>query len=454
MCNNDDHMTDYEEQYDDTTPAGEVEAGTGSGAAPAVIFALVFATVAFFSGLSIGTSNQTQAASLFSFFRSDASVTAEDKADLSEFWRVWDLMEEKFATASSSEQLSAEERIQGAINGLVGSYGDAYSVYLPPEDADAFGEDISGNFSGVGMEVGMRGGMVTVIAPLPDTPAEEAGVLAGDVIAAIDGNSTERMNIDEAVKRIRGEKGSEVVLTIARDGELDFLEIPIVRDTISIPTIDTEVRDGVFIISLYSFNALAESKMQEALREFTRSGADQLVLDLRGNPGGFLQSAVNISSFFLPTGAVIVTEEFGDDRSDRVFRSQGRVVHQFTPERMVVLIDGGSASASEIVAGALSEHGIATLVGSQTFGKGSVQELIDLSSGASLKVTVARWVTPDGTSISEGGLVPEYEIERTAAQRLADEDPQIEAALEILLGTFDPATYAPAVDENEVGTDE
>ena len=427
--------------YDDRRREGTEVSTVGSGVVSAVVFALVFGTVAFFSGLSIGTNTQTQAASLFSFFRSDTNTVTAEKADLTEFWRVWDLMEEKFAVASSSEALSVEDRVHGAINGLVGSYGDAYSVYLPPADAEAFGEDISGNFSGVGMEVGMRDGVVTVIAPLPDTPAERAGVLAGDIIVAIDDEGTERMNIDEAVKRIRGEKGTEVVLTVARRGELEFIDIPIVRDTISIPTINTEVRDDVFVISLYSFNALAEAKMQEALREFVISGREKLVLDLRGNPGGFLQSAVNISSFFLPTGAVIVTEEFGDGRSDRVFRSQGRVAHTFTPETMVVLIDQGSASASEIVAGALAEHEIATLVGEQTFGKGSVQELIDLRSGASLKVTVARWVTPNGTSISDGGLTPEYKIERTAQQRLDDVDPQLDAAIAILQERFDPDDF-------------
>ena len=432
VCNNGSYMNEYYEESTQTTAAGTI---------PMVVFALVFATVAFFSGLSIGTTGQTQAASLFSFFNRDTAAPVDERVDLSEFWRVWDLMDEKFASASSTEPLSAEEKLEGAINGMVGSYGDAYSVYLPPADAEAFGEDISGNFSGVGMEVGMRDGIVTVIAPLPDTPAERAGVLAGDRIARIDDRSTERMSIDEAVKRIRGEKGSEVVLTIAREGEREFIEIPITRDTIAIPTINTEVRDGVFVMSLYSFNATAEARMQEALREYQASGLDTLVLDLRGNPGGFLQSAVNISSFFLPTGAVIVTEEFGDDRNDRVFRSQGRVIQSFTPAEMVVLVDGGSASASEIVAGALAEHGIATLIGSQTFGKGSVQELIDLPSGASLKVTVARWVTPDGTSISEGGLTPEFEIERTAEQRLNDIDPQLDAAIDFLLGHLDMSEY-------------
>lgn len=401
-----------------------------------IVFALVFAVVAFFSGVSLGSSQSSQSANLFSFLTQE-SHSANTPADLTEFWEVWDLMEEKFAKTSSAEDISAEERVQGAIEGLVNSYEDPYTVYLRPADAQAFGEDISGNFGGVGMEVGLRNGMVTVISPLPNTPADEAGILAGDIIVSIDGESTENMGIDTAVKKIRGEKGTEVMLSIVREGETEVLEIGVVRDTISIPTIDTELRGDVFIVSLYSFNALAEAKMQQALREYVRSGAEKMVLDLRGNPGGFLQSAISISSYFLPTGKVVVTESFGDDRKDQHFRSQGKVIQSFTPENLVVLVNGGSASASEIVAGALNGHDVAMLMGEQTFGKGSVQELVDLDSGASLKVTIARWLTPDGTSISDGGLTPGIVVEGAVSesdQEATETDRQMEAALEYLAG--------------------
>jgi carboxyl-terminal processing protease len=192
----------------------------------------------------------------------------------------------------------------------------------------------------------------------------------------------------------------------------------------------------VFIITLYSFNALSEAEMQNALRGYVESGKRKLILDLRGNPGGFLQSAVNISSFFLPAGAVVVREDFGESREERVYRSTGRqlksLVSDLIPEEMVVLIDGGSASASEIVAGALQEHGVATLIGSQTFGKGSVQELVELGDGSSLKVTIARWLTPNGTSISDGGLAPDIAVERTPQDRTEERDPQLDEALNFL----------------------
>jgi len=344
------------------------------------------------------------------------------------FWEVWETLDERFVSASTTDPLSAEERLDGAIQGLVESYGDPYTVYLPPEDAAIFESDIAGNFEGVGMEVGIRDDVLTIIAPLPGTPAERAGVRAGDQIIRIDGESTDGMGVDAAIKRIRGEKGTEVMLTIYREGEEELKEIGIVRDTINIPTIETESKDGVFVIRLYNFSAVAEARLQEALRDFVRSGNRELILDLRGNPGGYLQSAVNISSYFLPTGKVIVREHFGNGE-EHVYRSSGRLLGRYAPAEMVVLVDGGSASASEIVAGALQEHGAATLIGAQTFGKGSVQELVDLDEGASLKVTVARWLTPEGNSISEGGLTPDIVVEYDPE---SEEDTQLEAAIEYL----------------------
>ncbi len=395
--------------------------------------AVLLSAAAFFSGFQLGGGQVAEAqneASLFSFFSTQPAQP--DEADLTEFWRVWDLMEEKFVNSSSTATVSVEDRIQGAIDGLVGSYDDPYTVYLPPQEAAQFEEDISGEFSGVGMEVGLRDGFITVIAPLPNTPAERAGIVAGDIVTKIDETSTDGMGIDAAVKLIRGERGTEVVLTVAREGEMDFKEISVIRDLIDIPTIATEQEGDVFIISLYSFNAISEQKMQEALREYVRSGADKLVLDLRGNPGGFLQSAVAIAGYFLPAGKVVVRESFGENTEEEVYRSSGRTMREMAPEEMVVLIDGGSASASEILAGALQEHGVAVLLGENTFGKGSVQELVDLPDRASLKVTIARWFTPDGTSISDGGLTPDIEIERTPQQIVEDIDPQLEAAIEYL----------------------
>lgn len=414
----------------------------------AIALALLLATATFFSGLHLGTFSSAQASSqtagLFSFFTRSTAPVAE--ADLSEFWRVWELLDEKFAVASSSDVVSAEDKIHGAIAGLVRAYGDPYTAYLPPSDAAAFDQDISGNFSGVGMEVGMRDGFVTVIAPLAGTPAEQAGIMTGDVIASIDGTGTEDMSVDQAVRLIRGERGTTVTLEIARRGAGELLTIAIVRDQIEIPTSKTERRGDVFIITLYSFNALAEAKMREALTEYARSGATKLVLDLRGNPGGYLQSAVSIASYFLPAGKVVLREQFSDSATEEVYRSQGRTVREFAAGEIVVLIDGGSASASEILAGALAEHDLATIVGNTSFGKGSVQELVPLRNDGALKVTVARWLTPNGTSISDGGLTPDIAVARTLEDRQNDLDPQLDAAIAVLNGTY----VEPATDESVV----
>jgi len=393
--------------------------------------AVLLATATFFSGLHIGTETKIEA-SIFSLF--SPKIEADASVDLTEFWDVWNLLDEKFVTAGTSTTISDEEKVQGAIDGLVRSYGDPYTIYLPPADASMFEEEISGNFSGVGMEVGIRNGVVTVIAPLPDSPAEKAGLLAGDAVVRVDNTSTEGMGIDEAVRLIRGEKGTDVTLTIFREGEGEFRDIVVTRDTITIPTSKTEQIGDTFVISLYSFNAIAEAQVQEALREYVESGATNMVLDLRGNPGGYLQSAVSIASYFLPMGKTVVRESFGDSDKEEVYRSSGKTLGRFTPEKLVVLVDGGSASASEILAGALKEHGVATVIGAQTFGKGSVQELVELDDGSSLKVTVARWLTPNGTSISEGGLAPDIEVEFTLEDREAERDPQLDAALSFIKG--------------------
>ncbi len=398
-----------------------------------VSLALLLVCAAFFSGLQLGSGfkfDTSLEANVFSIFRSSAN-TNEGRPDLSEFWRVWDLLESKYVT--SEETLSAEDRIDGAIMGLVESYNDPYTVFLPPQEASDFEDDIAGNFEGLGMEVGMRDGIITVIAPLPGTPAEKAGILTGDAILEIDEESTENMSIERAVRMIRGPKGTTVSLVLYREGVSELIELDVVRDTIAIPTIETDQQGDVFIISLYNFNAMAEMKMQEALREYVQSGSRKLILDLRGNPGGFLQSAVSIASYFLPTGKVVLRESFGAGKEE-LYRSQGKTLGGFAPQEMVVLVDEGSASASEILAGALKEHQVATVIGETTFGKGSVQELLSLPRGSALKVTIARWFTPNGTSISEGGLEPDILIERTPQDRLDGNDPQLEAALRYMAG--------------------
>jgi carboxyl-terminal processing protease len=392
-----------------------------------VALAFFFAAAAFFSGLQVGSlNNGGNEASLASFF---SRAQATDDVDLSLFYQVWETLDERFVSSTTTDPATDEERVWGAISGLVESYGDPYTVFMPPEETELFESDIAGEFGGIGMEVGMRDDVVTVIAPLPDTPAERAGIKTGDVLVRIDGVPAEGMSVDEAVLAIRGEPGTEVKLTLFREGESELIELTLTREVINIPTLETEIKDDVYIIRLYNFSATSEAAMQDALRKFMESGKKDLVIDLRGNPGGFLQSAVSIASYFLPTGKVVVRENFGEGKEEHVYRSLGRDLTKYRDIDLAILVNEGSASASEILAGALREHGVATLVGTHTFGKGSVQELIDLPGGSSLKVTIARWLTPNGISISDGGLKPDIEVSITPEDVNAGRDPQLEAAL-------------------------
>jgi len=238
--------------------------------------------------------------------------------------------------------------------------------------------------------------------------------------------------VDQAVKRIRGPKGSTVTVLVARAGKVPF-EVPLVRNTINLTTVDTELRsDGVFVLKLYSFNAISPQKFREAIREFAESGSDKLLLDLRGNPGGYLEAAVDIASWFLPVGKPVVLEDSGGRRDGVVYRSYGYDV--FSDKlKLAILIDGGSASASEILAGALKDYGKATLIGAQSFGKGSVQQTFDVTNDTSLKITVARWLTPNKVSISHQGIVPDIAVDRTEDDMKAKRDPQLDRAVEFLV---------------------
>jgi len=365
--------------------------------------------------------------------QSQASTKHSD-ADLTLFWKVWGILDDKYvAHSTSTPAVTEQDRIYGAIEGMTKSLGDPYTVFFPPEDAKAFKEEIRGNFEGVGMEIGLKEKILTVISPLKNTPAERAGIKAGDKILKIDSTITSGLSTDAAIKLIRGARGTIVTFTIKREEE-ELIEIKVTRDIINIPTLSTKNLDnGIFMIQLFSFTGDSSNLFRKALREFMLSKSDKLILDLRGNPGGYLNSAVDMASWFLPQGAVVVTEDYGKGKDSDVLKSKGYDI--FTDKlKFVILIDGGSASASEILAGALSEYGKATLVGEKSFGKGSVQELMEITPETSLKVTIARWLTPKGNSISDNGIKPDFVVPITQEDIKAKKDPQLDKAIEILLG--------------------
>lgn len=351
--------------------------------------------------------------------------------DFSPMQKVLDTLNAKFiSTTASSSVPSDKDKVWGAIEGLTAAYGDPYTIFFPPKEASAFQEEVRGDFEGVGMEIAIKDKILTVVAPLKGTPAERAGLKPGDQILKIDKFFTVGTTVEEAIKHIRGPRGTTVTLTVKRNG--DVTDIKVTRDTINIPTIDTKLRDdGVFVISLYTFSANSASLFRDALREFINSGSDKLVLDLRGNPGGYLDSAVDMASFFLPMGKTVVIEDGGSKVAQQFERSKGFDVFNQNL-KMVVLIDGGSASASEILAGALHEQGIAKLVGEKSFGKGSVQELVQITPETVLKVTIARWLTPLGHSISQNGLDPDVVVSITKKDVTNKFDAQMEKAAEIL----------------------
>lgn len=363
----------------------------------------------------------------------DVSTDQPAEVDLSPVWEVWRLIDEKFVATASSTKPDTNARIAGMAQGLIEALDDPYSVYMPQEETARFEEEISGNFVGIGVEIGIEDDVLTVIAPLKDTPAERAGLRAGDKIVEVDGTSTYNLEIDDAISKIRGEIGTTVTLTVVREEADAPLKLPIVRATIMVPTIKTELRaDGVFVISLYSFTGNSPSLFRNALREFVASGTDKLVLDLRNNPGGYLDAAVDMASWFLPAGKVVAREDFGAAKSEQVYRSHGYDVFNENL-KMAILINQGSASASEILAGALREHGIATIVGEKSFGKGSVQELVPLAhGGASLKITVAKWLTPNGKSLTGNGLEPDVAVKADPDAKAGDPDAQLERAAAVL----------------------
>ncbi|MBI5816994.1 MAG: S41 family peptidase [Candidatus Yonathbacteria bacterium] len=350
--------------------------------------------------------------------------------DFAPFWTAWDLLNEKYV---KPDKVKNQDKVWGAISGLAQSFGDPYTVFFPPREAEYFQSEVRGNFGGIGVEIGIQDDMLTVIAPLKGTPADHAGMLAGDKIFKINATSTADLKLDEAISLIRGERGTKVLLTVLHEGAKDTVEMSMIRDIINIPTVETKKReDGVFVISLYNFSADSPNLFRTALREFVDSGYNKLVLDLRNNPGGYLEAAIDMASWFLPPGKVVVKEHFGKNKEDEVYRSKGYNIFN-DRLKFVILLNKGSASASEILAGALHEHGVAKLVGDKSFGKGSVQELLDVTPDTSLKITVAEWLTPNGEQISGKGLTPDVSVGRTVKDYEKKKDPQMDKAVDILL---------------------
>ncbi len=348
--------------------------------------------------------------------------------DFSLFWKVWDILRDKYVDRS---KLDAQELFYGAIDGMLAATGDPYTTFFDPKEQKEFNEDISGKFEGIGAEMGIRDEILTVIAPLEGTPAERAGLRPNDKILKIDGELSSSYKLEEAVSKIRGPKGTEVKLTIYRSGEEESREVSVARDVINVKSVKLTVRDdGIVILRVSRFGDDTEREFRNAVSEIAGKGAKGVVLDLRSNPGGLLDAAVDMASLMLPFDTVVVIEENGKgERREEKTRGGDRLSGIPT----VVLIDEGSASASEILAGALRENrDNVTLIGKKSYGKGSVQELVPVGRTMSVKITIARWLTPKGNQINKQGITPDEEVGISVDDITNDRDPQLDKAIERL----------------------
>ncbi len=350
--------------------------------------------------------------------------------DFSLFWDAYNKLEQKFIDPS---KITNQNVIYGAIEGMTNSLGDPYTDFFDPEQSKKFYQDLSGSFEGIGAEIGIKDSMLTIIAPLKGAPSQKAGLKSGDIVLKIDGKDATGITTTEAVGLIRGPKGTSVTLNVMRDGWKAPKDIKIIRSTIQLPAMEWSLKDGgVAYIQIYQFNDTLNSEFEAAALDILRSGAKKIVLDLRDNPGGYLDTAKNIAGWFLQKGQVVTIEDFGGDKESQIYKTEGN--SSFADLPVVVLINKGSASASEILAGAIRDNRGSLLVGEKSFGKGSVQEVVDLRGGSFLKITIARWLTPKGDSISEVGLTPDIKVELTDEDIQKQKDPQLDKALEIIRG--------------------
>jgi len=388
-----------------------------------LFFAVFFASLGFWIGVEKERKNQPVV-----FEAVDQKKEEAESVDFSLFWKVWDTLKEKYVDSS---QLDSKKLFYGSIKGMMQATGDPYTAFLDPEENKEFNEDITGRFEGIGAELGIKNKILTVIAPLEDSPAEKSGLRAGDKIIKIDGETAAEISIDEAVDKIRGPKGTKVKLTVFRNGDAEAREIEITREIINVKSVKFELKeDNIAYFKIIKFGEETDKEFSLAVKRALSRGAKKVILDMRNNPGGYLDAAVNIAGKMISKGNIVVIEENSRGEQEKIYAKGGDVLSRMDT---VILINVGSASASEILAGALRENrDNVTVVGETSYGKGSVQEFINLPQGTAAKITVSKWLTPKGEQINEKGIKPDIEVELTYEDFENDRDPQLEKALEIL----------------------
>ncbi len=395
---------------------------------------LALAIFLFGSGYKFGTyknvSNENQPD--INFVGNNNSSNPKD-VNMNLFWETWNKLDEKYV---DKKKLDKQKMFYGAIKGMAGSLEDPYTFFLTPDENKQTKDELGGRFEGIGAQLGLKDGKIVVVAPLKESPAEKAGIKAGDVITAVDGKSTKGWTLAQGVTKIRGPKKTTVKLTIERNGK--NADYSIMRDEIHIPTIELSYQSNTAVLKLNQFGEQTNTEWDKAIEDISakwkRKEIRGMVLDLRDDPGGFLESAVYVASEFIPKGKLVVKQEStktSEDHDYTVYRD-GKLLD--IP--LVVLINEGSASASEIVAGALRDYSRAKLIGQKSFGKGSVQEAVDLSGNAGLHVTIAKWILPKGDWINGKGIQPEIKVQNPAAEENSDAKPadlQLEKAIETVV---------------------
>ncbi|MDP3057778.1 MAG: S41 family peptidase [bacterium] len=352
---------------------------------------------------------------------------APSDLDFSLFWDTWQLIKDKYAdTAKIDEQ----KMFYGAISGMVASLDDPYTIFMDPSETRKFDEELNGVFDGIGAEIGIKKNIIVIVAPLPNSPAEKTGLKAGDKIYKINDTVTLDMSLNEAVSLIRGPKGTTVTLTIIRDNETESREFKIVRKTIVIKSAELKFsntdKGKIAILKISRFGEDTFSDIKTFAKEILKQNAKGIVLDLRNNPGGFLDSAVDIAGVFLPAGKVVTIERFNKDNK-KDYLTEGK--NELGNIPLVILANQGSASASEILAGTLRDNRQIKIIGEKTYGKGSVQEVQPLKDNSTLKITIAEWLTPSGKNINKEGISPDIAMELKPEDFEAGKDPQMDAAL-------------------------
>ncbi len=388
-----------------------------------VIALILFALIFYFAGFVVGHKNLVFEKNFVPKVVNQ-ELFKPKTVDFSMFWKAWNLVAEK-----SINKLDPQKMVYGAISGMMSGLGDPYSVFMEPSDNKTFRDDLSGEIEGIGAELSVKDGKLIVVTPLAGSPAEKAGLKPNDQILKIDDVAVENLTLNDAINNIRGKAGTTVKLTVGRDGWTEPQVIEIRRDKITVKSVEWSMKDNnIGYIKVSQFGDDTTNLMQRATTELAAKNPKAIVLDLRHNPGGYLQSAVDMVGMFSDPGTVVVKEKDKDGKV-QIEKTVDKPILAKT--KLVVLIDEGSASAAEIVAGALQDNNRATLVGAISFGKGSVQEMLDLGSGASLKLTIAEWLTPKDRQISHKGIDPDVKVSLTEDDTKNNRDPQLTKAMEL-----------------------